>query len=43
MIGVPVRRETLPDILFKQEELSTEERLFVNVFMAHFLLMYKEG
>ncbi|CAI2384310.1 unnamed protein product [Moneuplotes crassus] len=40
--GAPVKKDYLPDILFK-EELIPEERLFVNVYMAHFLLKYKDG
>ncbi len=41
--GAPVKPGDLPDILFKEGELIEEERLFINVYMSHFLLMYKDG
>ena len=39
---VSIAKDKLPNILFKQEELSLEERIYLWVFVAHLILTYKE-
>jgi alpha-tubulin suppressor-like RCC1 family protein len=41
--GIPVTKDKIPDQLFKDTELTKEERLYSAVFIAHFLMMYKEA